>query len=632
MRRRVIIAALAIGVGCAAPAAARDVSAATAVPRPTCQPGDLPETALQGQVPLTDRESGRAAQGYACNLRQIGGAGAVNTDPTHARTAAWANFDSYGNCAYYGNGDDGTVVVDVSDPARPVQTTVLKGGAMGGPWESLRVNARRGLLVGLYAAPADKSAEASASPSPMDVYDVSGDCAHPRRLFSGVLPNAAGHEGWFQPDGLVYYASDYQGQVVPIDLSDPRNPRELAVWNIRAHGGSVSDDGTRGYFCVADLDQRSHFVVVDTSEVQARRPDASFREIATLPMPDTNACQETYPVTYDGRPYAIQFGELGESVTSMCPTQSSTFSRPHIIDLADERHPKIVTTIMNEVALPENCEKVSGDRSVPRGINALQGYSLFVYGTHMCDPDRLHDPTILVCGEWLSGIRVYDIRDPLRPKELAYFTSGTLSPSDPTVDTAGARPVVRPDRGEIWYASGFYGFHVLKFANGVYPFDEALVCPRQPDRFVEQYDATTSAQCATGASAPTPLGLPSPRQCASRRTFTIRPRARRLRSARVYVNGTLVRVLRGRRSRARIDLRGLPRGVVRVKVVAITRGGRRIIETRRYRTCVARETRSARSSTAGSPRRTTLSLLARGPAGAGASPLVCRLLAREGDA
>jgi len=80
-------------------------------------------------------------------------------------------------------------------------------------------------------------------------------------------------------------------------------------------------------------------------------------------------------------------------------------------------------------------------------------------------------------------------------------------------------------------------------------------------------------------------------RCASRRHFRIRlraPRGDRLRSARVYVNGRRVRVLRGRRLRAVIDLRGLPAGRVRVRVVARTRHGRRVSETRRYRTCAKR--------------------------------------------
>ncbi|HEX8105613.1 MAG TPA: glycoside hydrolase family 3 C-terminal domain-containing protein [Solirubrobacteraceae bacterium] len=86
--------------------------------------------------------------------------------------------------------------------------------------------------------------------------------------------------------------------------------------------------------------------------------------------------------------------------------------------------------------------------------------------------------------------------------------------------------------------------------------------------------------------------LPPPRRCLSRRSFRIRlrePRGgrERLRSARVTVDGRRVRVRRrGGRLVARVDLRGKPRKRVVVRVVARTTQGRRLRETRRYRTCV----------------------------------------------
>ena len=86
------------------------------------------------------------------------------------------------------------------------------------------------------------------------------------------------------------------------------------------------------------------------------------------------------------------------------------------------------------------------------------------------------------------------------------------------------------------------------------------------------------------------LGL-SARQCASRRHFRIHLRARRgerLVSARVYVNGHRVRVLRGRRLHAVVNLRGLPPGTFTVRIVARTRTGRVLRSTRVYHTCTAR--------------------------------------------
>src|SRR3954447_97198 len=224
------------------------------ITKATCAAGDkLTETALQGQVPWVDRLSGRAADGYHCNLSLIGRTGDVSDDPAEPQIHGWANFDTYETCAYFGdgndtgNGDGGTVVMDVSDPAHPKQTAYLTTAAMQGPWESLRVNARRGLLVadhqGSYGASAD-----AAGTSPLDVYDVSADCAHPKLEFSGVMAHGIGHEGWFSPDGSIYWMSSI-GTLTPVDLTDPRHPVELAAWEVSTHGGSSSDDGDRQYLC-----------------------------------------------------------------------------------------------------------------------------------------------------------------------------------------------------------------------------------------------------------------------------------------------------------------------------------------------------------------------------------------------
>ena len=57
----------------------------------------------------------------------------------------------------------------------------------------------------------------------------------------------------------------------------------------------------------------------------------------------------------------------------------------------------------------------------------------------------------------------------------------------------------------------------------------------------------------------------------------------------MYVNGKRVAVLRGRRLRTRVNLRGLPRGTARVKIVARTRAGRRFVVERRYKTCAVKK-------------------------------------------
>lgn len=90
------------------------------------------------------------------------------------------------------------------------------------------------------------------------------------------------------------------------------------------------------------------------------------------------------------------------------------------------------------------------------------------------------------------------------------------------------------------------------------------------------------------------LGLPTRRACVSRRRFRIKlrqPRGERLASAEVLVAGKRVKAVRGARVTAPVDLRNLPKGSFAVEVRAVTASGKRLTETRRYRTCAPKAKR-----------------------------------------
>ena len=528
MKKLLLAALLALA---AVPATA----SAQYVEKAKCQPGDMVETGLQGQVPQADRVSGRSSQGYACNLRQIGA----------VKSHGWISLDTYGNCAYFsdtsGSVDTGTIVVDASDPTHPVQTDYLTASAMGNTWESMKVNAKRGLL----AAGHDGT-------NHLNIYDVKTDCAHPKLLFDGEMPTGVGHEGTFSPDGLTYYMHAYGNSVSPIDVSDPAHPKELTqcveTW-CQTHGGSISEDGKTGYF--AEVNSPDGVAIVDTSDIQARKANPEIRQISITPLPWNAANQATIPLYYGDHQYLLSFGELTVNASlpnsqvgsPHCPTQIETnFDFPRILDIADPKAPKIVSKIMNEVDNPLNCPQVIGDNGTP-GPDFLsdpnQDYqtkillgALFVYDAHYCSVDRTHDPTLLGCAQSLSGVRFYDIRDPAHVKEIAYFNPGTVGVGDPTPDPTGARPIIRSDLGQVWMDSMQTGFRALKFSSGVWPFPDTPRCPRGYDPYLAHYDLTYERDCGylPGAPAGTPVSPLAPRR------FVVR--ARRV-ARRVLVRGKL---------------------------------------------------------------------------------------------
>ena len=111
--------------------------------------------------------------------------------------------------------------------------------------------------------------------------------------------------------------------------------------------------------------------------------------------------------------------------------------------------------------------------------------------------------------------------------------------------------------------------------------------PAPPAPTGDVKDTTAS----TAPSADALLKLPSTRSCISRRSFTIRLMRKKgvvIRSAIVYVNGrTKVKAQGSRRLRAAINLRGLPSGTVKVRIVLTPAKGRKLVSTRTYRTCKA---------------------------------------------
>lgn len=78
-----LIAAVLALLGPRVGAAETDTGEPPPTPQAACGHGSLPETGLQGRVPLEEVESGRAAQGYSCNATRIGGLPEVGQFKVH---------------------------------------------------------------------------------------------------------------------------------------------------------------------------------------------------------------------------------------------------------------------------------------------------------------------------------------------------------------------------------------------------------------------------------------------------------------------------------------------------------------------------------------------------------------------
>ena len=238
------------------------------------------------------------------------------------------------------------------------------------------------------------------------------------------------------------------------------------------------------------------------------------------------------------------------------------------------------------------------------------------------------DESIIAMDEWLANVE-RDERDvPLAQKILSGKPAGlgdrctdgagqeapsatcdaaVQSYSDPEIESGmplthdvmrcELKPLRRSDYGPVAFSDAQWQQMQRMFPDGVCDFSapgEGRV-PVEEWLTYQRHDGSVIYGGRPLGAAPVsrpfgPIGLRGSRRCVSRRHFRLTMRGvsrSRVKSLKVFVGGRRAAVRRGRRLRAPVDLRGLPRGTVRVKVVARLRGGGRVVDRRTYRTCVA---------------------------------------------
>ena len=489
------------------------------VPKAICGPTDHTESGLQGETTEQERFGGDSETAYNCNLQLVG------EEPQDTYQGAYSqDGPAYHDvCAYYGTDsgaatNQGIKVIDASDPAHPqVAAHLTDTPAALDPHETVHTNANTRILV------AGQSGGQNFA-----VYDIS-DCRHPVLKSSLTLPGSNGHMGNFAPDGKTYYLSQnpccsgFGGPLYIIDTSDPANAKELPTWNFggngRPHSLNVNPqgfapglaEGTRAYMNQGRswpfADAPDGLVITDVSDYQSRLPNPQIRIISTLFYPDQGTGESMIPVKINGHPYIVSVDEAGAASASdgwpgACARGFGAFGYPQIIDVADETHPKIIAKLRMQVDDPANCAALLAETppDVPGtapGTNLPSISGTTNYSVEACVADNPDDTKMLACGAQNAGLRVFDVSDPIHPKEIVYWKSGAVRTKmlpasgswragvDRTVDKIAHWPrwvVVNKANGnakgnhgvgggpgnsadiQLWTVSDGHGFQVLRFS------------------------------------------------------------------------------------------------------------------------------------------------------------------------
>lgn len=436
----------------------------SATPAADCGPGARAESGVQGRVPSSDYASGRAVRGYRCNTRPIGTQGS-----TGGFKVLRYRDDQGQVCAYYDStrafptdvleqtqSGLGVVVLNMDRPSDPRVARTLTTPTMLSPHESLLVNQRRGLLAGVMGT-------AFAAPGLLEIYDIATNCRRPQ-LLSRTSQAILGHESGWSLDGRTFYGTSSGGNtLVALDVSDPMAPRSLFVQRgVNYHGLRLSGDGRTMYVANIGNDLSGARLpgeglrTLDVSEIQDRRPDPQVRILSDLTWPESSIPQVAQPFRRGKRSYVLQvdeFSSYGYNAGTL-EAKNANVGAARVIDVTDPAEPWIVSRLRLGVQQPKARIAADGD---PGADTPLGGYT-----AHYCSVPSRKNPKLVACSMIGSGLRIFDISNLARPREVAYFNK-------PSSDGAAAfsQPAWDIKRRSVWYSDGTAGFFVIRLTNGV---------------------------------------------------------------------------------------------------------------------------------------------------------------------
>jgi hypothetical protein len=371
----------------------------------------------------------------------------------------WAHKD----VAYLGNlrqvdcrPANGVWAIDLGDPARPrplASFAKFPGSDGEDVWVgAVRTRSFKGDLAAVGLQPCSRQGAGFAG---LALYDVTNP-ARPRelgRLATGVASGV--HElGVVQrPDGrvLALAAVPYsfnlsqgrQGDLRIVDITDPRRPRQLADWDVRRDGPAEARSqlaARRDVFC------HSAWPFAKGNKVVAAFWSAGelFLDIGDPAAPrlvgqTPYRAEDGYRGAHSGwfNEDETLFVQNDEAMQAIGSGSRTTWTFQRVFDTSSLERPRLLSTFATESAVPGKDGRVATD-----GIYSV--HNAVVKGD-------------LEYVSWYSdGVRVVDLADPRRPREVAWFVP---PPSSPRQTAATARDG-RRDMPVVW---------------GVYPWKDMVL-------------------------------------------------------------------------------------------------------------------------------------------------------------
>ncbi|WP_339673769.1 hypothetical protein [uncultured Zhongshania sp.] len=438
------------------------------VTQASCGANDTPETGVQGDIPREDQDSGRSLLGYNCGL-----------SPVYQFEVAGA-VQGYDHCVYIRpatgfnplqqNETTPIDVYDVSNPTAPIFIKTLLTAAasgLGGTSETLRV------------APTTNNPDVPPLlASGSSLYDIS-DCANPLHKGDIAWPASLPWPVGLSHDIRISHAGNRVSAslgIVTADITDLDNPESWAPknWSCAvagqfatihaileagplglceivsslglglpedtapqlAHGPDHNGNGTRLYAgnqgIPADVGDASGFLDAggsfeDVGDTTIRILDLTTEPPTVLDQADGPGHAVDWFRSADGREYILHSNEFVFVQQASC----APHPRPNSLGWAFEAFITEVTddTLIRRSMLeldinkPEFCqEKLASGQGTSIAYHSVDDHFNAKLAMINFGDGILPSPNPLSG----AGLRVFDIRNPSEPEEVAYFNRGSL--------------------------------------------------------------------------------------------------------------------------------------------------------------------------------------------------------------
>ena len=466
-----------------------------------CGRDDLPEGAISGDVPKADQDSGRAQKGYNCGLALLGHTQLTTDVNGQSRAAGNANMAWSSHCAYIA-GSAGISVVPQSKPNPPANAgvAIVKVTPAGTPTflgtlrnpgalataETLNAvtlpNGHAILVVGQYG-----NDFIGNEPKPMDVYDITS-CEHPKHIANPQYPNDPTKATYYWPGNIHNLTLSRDGHYVfatlPLQAADisglfakPARPvryvgnieKQMAGFPISPGPLADASSVTAPIAALTNPEYTSHeaWPSPDNSTLYVGGQVPTFETFTILdirkwlagtgkPRIISQYASRGHSVrtgTIHGVPYVLHSDESVFGAAYSClPEEGAPIAgpaQPWLTDISDPTHPKTVSQMGLGINDPKNC---------PEQLQAKENDSV-----HYHDVDNPNDTAFVMASMWNAGLRVFDVRNPNHPTEVAYFNPGDVDPTAAVkLDQAWGHVRYLPKLGQIWFETEWGGFYVVR--------------------------------------------------------------------------------------------------------------------------------------------------------------------------